>query len=98
MATALSIASVFKRHGDVTVHFVAMNARTAAIAEIVKDNVFHANRRWRWQTPSHGTQGMDYVPCAKSSALARRQYMVLVARRSRLALRPPRCVPFFLLT
>jgi len=29
-----------------------------------------------------GTQGLDYAPCTKSSALARRQYMVLVARRS----------------
>lgn len=57
-----------------------------------------ANRRWRGEAPSHDTQGMDYAPCTKSSALARRQYMVLVARRARLALRPPRCVPIFLLT
>ena len=46
------------------------------------------------EAPSHGTHGADYAPCTKSSALARRQYMVLVARQSRLALRPPRCVPF----
>ena len=38
-STCLLTASAFKRHGHVTVHFVAMNARTAAIAEIVKDNI-----------------------------------------------------------
>ena len=57
-----------------------------------------ANRQWRWQTSSHGTQGVDYAPCTKSSALDCRQYMVLDARRSRLALRPPLCVLAFLWT
>ena len=97
-STCLLTASAFKRHGDVTAHFVGTNASTATIAGIVKDNVSHANRRWRWQTPSHGTQGLDYAPCTKSSALDCRQYMVLDARKSRLALRPPRCVLIFLLT
>ena len=34
LATALSIASAFKRHGDVTVHFVGMNASAATIASL----------------------------------------------------------------
>ena len=50
------------------------------------------------ETPSHGTHGADYAPCTKSSALDCRQYLVLDARKSRLALRPPRCVLIFLLT
>ena len=29
LATAISIASAFKRHGDVTVHFVGMNATSS---------------------------------------------------------------------
>ena len=32
--TALSIASAFKRHGDVTVHFVGMNASAATVASL----------------------------------------------------------------
>lgn len=50
------------------------------------------------ETHSHGTHGADYAPCTKSSALDCRQYMVLDARQSRLALRPPHCVMIFLLT
>ena len=46
----------------------------------------------------NGTHGADYAPCTKSSALDCRQYMVLDARKSRLALRPPHCVLIFLLT
>ena len=34
VATALSIASAFKRHGDVTVHFVGMNASAATVASL----------------------------------------------------------------
>ena len=34
LATAISIASAFKRHGDVTVHFVGMNASAATIASL----------------------------------------------------------------
>lgn len=34
LATALSIASAFKRHGDVTVHFVGMNASAATVASL----------------------------------------------------------------
>ncbi len=34
LATALSIASAFKNHGDVTVHFVGMNASAATIASL----------------------------------------------------------------
>ena len=34
LASALSIASAFKRHGDVTVHFVGMNASAATIASL----------------------------------------------------------------
>ena len=34
LATALSIASAFKQHGDVTVHFVGMNASAATIASL----------------------------------------------------------------
>ena len=34
LATALSIASAFKRHGDVSVHFVGMNASAATIASL----------------------------------------------------------------
>ena len=34
LATAISIASVFKNHGDVTVHFVGMNASAATIASL----------------------------------------------------------------
>ncbi len=34
LATALSIASCFKNHGDVTVHFVGMNASAATIASM----------------------------------------------------------------
>lgn len=34
LATALSIASSFKNHGDVTVHFVGMNASAATIASL----------------------------------------------------------------
>ena len=49
-------------------------------------------------TPLSGTQGTDYAPCMRSLALVRWQYMVLDARRSRLALRPPRYVPIHLLT
>ena len=42
--------------------------------------------------------GANYAPYTKSSALDCRQYMVLDARQSRLALRPPHCVLIFLLT
>ena len=34
LATALSIASAFKNHGDVTVHFVGMNASAATVASL----------------------------------------------------------------
>ncbi len=34
LATALSIASAFRNHGDVTVHFVGMNASAATIASM----------------------------------------------------------------
>lgn len=34
LATALSIASAFRAHGDVTVHFVGMNASAATIASL----------------------------------------------------------------
>lgn len=34
LATALSIASAFRNHGDVTVHFVGMNASAATIASL----------------------------------------------------------------
>ena len=34
VATALSIASAFRRHGDVTVHFVGMNASAATVASL----------------------------------------------------------------
>lgn len=34
VATALSIASAFRNHGDVTVHFVGMNASAATIASL----------------------------------------------------------------
>ena len=34
LATAISIASAFKNHGDVTVHFVGMNASAATIASL----------------------------------------------------------------
>ena len=34
LATALSIASAFKNHGDVSVHFVGMNASAATIASL----------------------------------------------------------------
>ena len=34
LATALSIASAFKQHGDVTVHFVGMNASAATVASL----------------------------------------------------------------
>lgn len=34
LATALSISSAFKMHGDVTVHFVGMNASAATIASL----------------------------------------------------------------
>lgn len=34
LATALSIASAFQHHGDVTVHFVGMNASAATIASL----------------------------------------------------------------
>ncbi len=34
LATALSIASAFKQHGDVSVHFVGMNASAATIASL----------------------------------------------------------------
>ena len=34
VATALSIASAFKRHGDVAVHFVGMNASAATVASL----------------------------------------------------------------
>ena len=34
LATALSIASAFHRHGDVTVHFVGMNASAATVASL----------------------------------------------------------------
>ncbi len=34
LATALSISSAFKRHGDVSVHFVGMNASAATIASL----------------------------------------------------------------
>ena len=34
LATALSIASSFRNHGDVTVHFVGMNASAATIASL----------------------------------------------------------------
>lgn len=34
LATALSIASAFREHGDVTVHFVGMNASAATIASM----------------------------------------------------------------
>lgn len=44
------------------------------------------------------SHGADYASCTKSSAFDCRQYMVLDARKSRLALRPPHCVLIFLLT
>ena len=34
LATALSIASAFRNHGDVSVHFVGMNASAATIASL----------------------------------------------------------------
>ena len=34
LATALSIASAFKRHGNVSVHFVGMNASAATVASL----------------------------------------------------------------
>ena len=35
LATALSIASAFRAHGDVTVHFVGMNASAAYLYRLV---------------------------------------------------------------
>ena len=39
VATALSIASAFKNHGDVSVHFVGMNASAATIASLGAKNI-----------------------------------------------------------
>lgn len=39
LATALSISSAFKLHGDVSVHFVGMNASAATIASLGAKNV-----------------------------------------------------------
>ena len=39
LATALSIASAFRNHGDVSVHFVGMNASAATIASLGAKNI-----------------------------------------------------------
>ena len=39
LATALSIASAFKNHGNVTVHFVGMNASAATIASLGANHI-----------------------------------------------------------
>ena len=46
LATALSISSAFKRHGDVSVHFVGMNASAATIASLGAKHVSIDTAAW----------------------------------------------------
>ena len=46
LATALSISSAFKRHGDVSVHFVGMNASAATIASLGARHVSIDTAAW----------------------------------------------------
>ncbi|MCH5220971.1 MAG: ATP-dependent Clp protease proteolytic subunit [Muribaculaceae bacterium] len=39
LATGLSITSVFKNHGNVSVHFVGLNASAATIADGFPENI-----------------------------------------------------------
>lgn len=46
LATALSISSAFRRHGDVSVHFVGMNASAATIASLGAKHVSIDTAAW----------------------------------------------------